>query len=309
MAPAVGLSLATLAGSARFFFQSVVGIGIGSVFVFLGGMVSGYLTQIWPVAATQSTLSHALFSWPDFVVLTLGAGLTTFLLVRSPKSRPLASSIAITYELYLPVGVAGFGLASGLPGLWPGGLIVFFVNLAWAVLVGAVILFVLGLRPFNLFGYTAGTTLVLLGVIAAIIGSGVGAASWARVGLPTSTPTTTPTITLTPTPTSTPVPPTPSVTPTHTLVPTRTPTVTVSPIPTPVWARIYAKNSDGAVVRSKPQANSPAVVILLNGILVQVLPEVQQEGLSTWVHVRTVEGAEGWIIRTLLATATPAPGW
>lgn len=309
MAPAVGLSLATLAGSARFFFQSLAGVGIGSVLVFLGGLVSGYLCKIWPVTATESILPHALFSWPDFVVLTLGAGLTTFLLVRSPKSRPLASSIAITYELYLPVGVAGFGLASGTPGLWPGGLMVFLVNLAWAVLVGAIILFVLGLRPFNLFGYTAGTTLLLLGIIAVIIGSGLGAAKWARVGLPSPTPTVTQTITPTPTPTGTPVPPTPSFTPTHTLVPTRTPTVTVSPIPTPVWARINAKNSDGAVIRSKPQANSPAVRTMLNGILVQVLPEVVQEGQSTWVHVRTVDGVEGWVIRTLLATATPAPGW
>ena len=48
--------------------------------------------------------------------------LVAFTLVRSPQQRPLVISVAIAYELYLPAGVAGFGLAAGLPELWPGGL-------------------------------------------------------------------------------------------------------------------------------------------------------------------------------------------
>jgi hypothetical protein len=309
MAPVVGLSLATLGGSARFFIQSLGGIGIGSLLVFLGGALSGFLTRYWPVTAAQTTISHALFSWPDFIVLTIGAALTALLMVRAPKSRPLASSIAISYELFLPIGVAGFGLTSGQAGLWPAGLMIFLVHLAWAVLVGGLVLMVLGLRPFNLFGYTAGTSLVLLGAIAVMIGSGLGAAAWGRVGLPTLIPTRTPTATVTPLPSSTPLPPTPTSTPTNTLVPTRTPTLTVSPVPTPVWARILARGADGAMIREQPSAKSAAVRTMLNGYMVEVLPEVQQEGTSVWVRVRCQDGVEGWIIRGLLATATPAPGW
>jgi len=47
----------------------------------------------------------------------------------------------------------------------------------------------------------------------------------------------------------------------------------------------------------------------LNGMLVEVLPEIQQDGNLTWVHVRTTDGREGWILRGLLSTATPVPNW
>ncbi len=48
---------------------------------------------------------------------------------------------------------------------------------------------------------------------------------------------------------------------------------------------------------------------LLNGSLVEVLNEVQTNGTVAWVRVRTVNGKEGWIVRSLLRTANPAPGW
>ena len=54
----------------------------------------------------------------DFRVRALGAGLTAYLIVRSPHQKPLVTSVAIAYELYLPAGVAGFGLTSGIGTLW-----------------------------------------------------------------------------------------------------------------------------------------------------------------------------------------------
>jgi hypothetical protein len=41
-------------------------------------------------------------------------------------------SVAIAYELYLPLAAAGFGLSSRIQNLWPDGLVIFTVYLAWA---------------------------------------------------------------------------------------------------------------------------------------------------------------------------------
>lgn len=83
----------------------------------------------------------------------------------------------------------------------------------------------------------------------------------------------------------------------------------MSPAPTPVWARVNAKEGDGILIRSEPSFTANLVQSLLNGTLVEVLPDVINSENVTWVKIRTVNGKEGWVVRSLLATATPAPNW
>ncbi len=181
MAPLIGLSSGIVAGSGLFFLQSLGTLAIGSLLPFLGGLLAGWLTRFWPAQAGQAAL-RARLTLPDLVVLTLGAGLTTYLMVRSQKQRPLASSVAIAYELYLPLGVAGFGLAAQLPGLWPEALKVFALHLAWAAVVCVVMLVILGLRPLNVFAYVLGGAL-LVALVAAALWYGSGLAQLPRLGL------------------------------------------------------------------------------------------------------------------------------
>jgi SH3-like domain-containing protein len=49
--------------------------------------------------------------------------------------------------------------------------------------------------------------------------------------------------------------------------------------------------------------------LLANNMMVQVLPDIAEAKTVIWVKVRTEEGIEGWIVQSLLQTATPAPGW
>jgi uncharacterized membrane protein len=309
MAPVVGLSLAVMLGSVRYFLRSLGAFAIGSLLVFVLGALAGALAGMLPELRIMQAVFHTHFSWPDFLVLTLGAGMTAYLSVRLAQSKPLVASAALAYELYLPLGAAGFGLTSGMPNLWPDGLIVFAVYLAWTALIGVAVLLVLGLRPTNFFGYSLGSTILLLSIVAAIALSGLTTALDTQVAMPLSSPTPTPTITLTPTLTDTPVPPTPSFTPTHTLVPTATTTLTVSPVPTLALAVINAKEQGGANIHSKPEFNAPVVRILGNGWPVEVYPDaVNSEGVI-WRKIRISDGVEGWIWETLILTATPKPGW
>ena len=114
-------------------------------------------------------------AWHNLLVLAIGAILTTRSLVRS-KRRAAIASVALSYEIFLPLAVAGFGIKSGFPHLWPDGLVVFVIHLALAAIIGTITLVFLGFRPLTLFGYTLGGV-AALGIIVLLIGlSGAGAA-------------------------------------------------------------------------------------------------------------------------------------
>ena len=319
MGPLVGLSLATVLGSARFFLQVLAGTAVGSLLVFAGGALAGFTTRVWPGQAFLQADLHAHFTWPDLVVLALGILLVSISMVRS-EQRPLLPSALVAYSLYIPVAVAGVGLTSGETHFLRDGLGIFAIYLACSVLIGILTLALQGFHPLSLFGYTLGTTILLISIIALVGMSGMGTLMVDRLAaaatpIPTvevSTSTVTPTFPstateVTPQASETPTPPQPTRTPTHTLVPSTTSTITLTPAPTPVWAIVNAEK--GVFIRAEPSSSGKVVAGIDKGGLVMVLPETVKVGLTTWVHVLTPEGIEGWVIQQVLLTATPAPGW
>jgi uncharacterized membrane protein len=323
MAPVIGISLGTITGTVRFILQSLGSLSIGSLIVFLSGMVAGWAVHLLPQHIYQQAALHSHFTWPDFIVLGVGVGLTAFLIVRSPNQKPLVTSVAIAYEIYLPAGVAGFGLSGGITGMWQNSLGLFFTHLVWAALIGALMLGLLGMRPLNAAGYLLGAVYALIGLAAVAVvystqvsaplipAQPVGVVITASMEPQRQSSTPNPVSSSTPLPTNSQAPATitPTSTTTNTLVPTRTPTLTITPVPTPVWARISASEGNGALVREEPNYNAKVVSSLLNGTLVEVLPDVVNNGGVAWVHIRMVNDKQGWIVRSLLRTATPAPGW
>jgi uncharacterized membrane protein len=314
MAPVIGLSLGTVVGSYKFFARSLVGLAIGSLMVFVVGVGAGLLGRVWiPTSLSQAYLNAEL-SAINIIVLTVGAVFTTATMAHHERS-PAAPSVALAYTLYLPLVVAGFGLGSGVPHLYPDGLVVFAMHLAWGVLLGAITLAILGYRPMTIFGYTLGGVVTLIG-IALVVGVGAFSTTLGWFGSPLAVPTYTPTATYTLTPipptatyTATPVPPT--LTPTLTLTPTKTPTPTetFTPTPVPIYARIGPES--GATIRSGPGFDSPPVYpAVIQGTLVQLLGYAQDQDGFTWVQVKVIEdGREGWILQSLLLIATPEPNW
>ena len=59
MVPVVGLALATIIGSFRFFFRSLAALLVGSAMVFSMGLVAGYLTQYWSPSELNRAYDHA----------------------------------------------------------------------------------------------------------------------------------------------------------------------------------------------------------------------------------------------------------
>lgn len=312
MSPVIGISLGTVIGSIPYFLRSLVGLTIGCIFVFLSGWLGGYANLNWLFIDLSQFQNQALLSWTDFLVLSVAAILTTISIARSDQDSPLPRlalpSVALAYELFLPLVTAGFGQGLEASRLLFDGLVVFGVHLAWAALLGALTLGILGFRPLTLFGYTLGAALTLFCCILLVGIGSVGAVFGAKVGLPTPVPTATFTPTLTLTHTSTPIPPTPTqtLTPTHT--PTYTPTRTPTPTATPVLAVVQTDDTSGARIREEPGGGT--VGFLANGEVIILIPDsLTEENGEEWVQVVASSGARGWIIRSLIVmvTATPVP--
>ncbi len=305
MSPLVGMALGTILGSPRFFGRSFGGFAIGSLLVFGFGALGGFLSRGMPPEGLAQAHIHTRLSAATFLVVAVGAILTTARL-NHEDNHPELPSVALAYGLYLPLSAAGFGLLSGQPHLWPDGMVVFALHLTWSILLGTLTFAILRFRPLTMFGYTFGAALALMGVVLMVALGSAGAAVGGQIAIPTFTPTATSTPTLTPTLTPTPVPPTETPTPTATLTPSPTLSPTPSPTSTPYYAAIAP--AKGAVIRETP--GGVIVSSYLQGVRVQILdsPPVEQES-GIWLHVRGPDGKDGWILQSLLTAAEPPPGW
>lgn len=309
IAPLVGISLGVISGATRFFWRNLGGFLIASGLVFLIGTLTGYAAAQWGHPALTQAVLHTQLAWHHFVLLAFGAIQTTRSLVRQ-KDHLLIASVALTYELYLPLTAAGFGWGSGDAALiWPDGLVVFAVHFAWAAILGVLTLLVLGFRPLTLFGYTVGGVVTLIGIILLIGFSAAGIAVGGEVAVPTSVPSATNTPSVTPSVTLTPVPPTQTptrtATPSQTLTPSRTP----PPSPTPIYAIVETTEEyGGAYVRQSPGFDSRVLTSVLNGTTIEILDEEPQEQDGKfWLQVRALDEFEGWMLRSALTVATLTP--
>jgi hypothetical protein len=334
LTPWIGTALSIVAGAPRLFAQTLMALFVSSLIIFLGGLLAGFASRPFQPLTLTETFLHSRLWWADLVALTIGAVLITISFVRS-EDRPYLPSALLAYELFLPLSAAGFGLGSGVgPGeIWPQGLFVFFVHIAWATFFGLVTLFLLRFYPTS-FGGVAFTGLTLIALITVMtVHTGFGNWIMVQVGLApptpqpaaalvsTSTPSAIPSLTPSPesdqatavigipinTPSRT---PRPTLT-VATLAATETSTSTVTAEPTPILAVIRASEGGGAFIREEP--GGQVLVTLANGSTVTIVPnDFQEVNGVIWVHVSAIVNdtrIEGWMIQTVLQTATPVADW
>jgi len=314
LGPVIGIALGSTNGTARLLLKSILSLAAAGLFIFGFGALAGALLPLMQATPPPVFTKWTTYEWPNFVLLAVGVGLSIYMLARSPRQRPLVANIAIAYGLFPPLSAAGINLVVYHDSAWIAGIRVAGVHLAWAVLVGIFMLILMKYPPRNLGGFLF--TGLLIGVlVAAFMNSGGISAPRSQL-IPTApavvlpanpNPSATVTLTVTPQP-SISHSPTVTLTPTITFEPTGTATETITPQPTPVWARVTAPTGGGALLRDEPDGK--IISSILNGGMVQVISDpVRGKTTTIWVQVRTEDGLIGWIVQSLLATATPAPGW
>ncbi len=222
MIPWVGFLLSILTGSPRFFFETFMALLISTLLVFLGGMLMGLVIRFIPPKTLTDIYSHSRLWFPEIVVLVVGAITLVASFVRS-ESKPFLPSVLIAYMFYLPVNAAGFGIGSGLPGVWPEAIFVFVTHFALASLVGLLTLFAFKFRtpPAGII-FSAISVLFFVGLLVFFMGSGFPLPTL----FPAATSTPLPTLTIAPSQTPSPIP---SPTATETPIPTKTATSSSTP--------------------------------------------------------------------------------
>lgn len=330
MTPWIGMSLAVVAGSARFFAQTIAALFVSSLLVFLCGILAGFASRTFGPLTFNEAFTHSRLWWPDILIITVGAIILTISFVRS-EDRPYLPSALLTYGLFLPLCAAGFGLGSGVSEIWPQGLYVFFVHLAWATFFAIITLFFLRFHPTSPGGiaFTGLIIITLLIVVTFLTGfnrwmmvqTGLATPEPAPVGQTSPAPAPAPTNTSSPMPerTTTPIGVStqiPSRAPSRTLAAatlpaTETFTPTVTAEPTPIIAIIRAAEGGGAFIRENP--GGIVVATLGNGSTVTIIPnDLQDVNNVVWVHVFALVNdvrVEGWMIQSVLQTATPVANW
>ena len=317
MAPAVGLGFSTVIGSISFFLRSTGALLIGALLVFGSGALAGWVSRLFLELPLTEAQRFTSFTIPDFLLLTIGTVLAIYLTIRVPKQRSLVASVPLAYEIYVPVAVAGFGLAAGNGELFPSALWTALINVAWVILVGTITLAVLKLRPFKFFGFLLTAAVIGAALYGLYVTSALGSAVQRQMEpfvtltprVTKTKPVSSPTWTIQAATPEFTAQPSDTAQPTNTLAPSRTPTITITPKPTPVWAKVFSATYSGVLVRKTPGFDGEYLTSVENETLIQVLPEVELVDGAYWAHVLLEDGRDGWMVRALLLTATPAPGW
>lgn len=189
MTPWVGFLLAILTGAPRYFFETFMALLVSAVLVFIGGAITGLSSRLFLPMTLTNVFIHARLWVPELIVLVIGAVTLTASFIRS-ENKPYLPSVIIAYAFFLPVNAAGFGLGSGLQGIWPQGMLVFCVHLALASIFGLITLLVLKLRP-SAGGMIFGGSVSLLFVVILFIlmGSSLPSANEANAAVDAFTPT------------------------------------------------------------------------------------------------------------------------
>jgi Domain of unknown function (DUF389) len=341
MIPWVGFLLAILTGSPRFLFETFMALLISALLVFIGGLLMGVVIRFIPPYTLANVYTHSRLWVPELIVLVIGAVTLVASFVRS-ESKPFLPSVIIAYAFFLPVNAAGFGLGSGLTGIWPQAIFVFIAHFAWVSVFGLITLLVLKLRPSTggiIFSVTA--FLLFAVILFILMRSGPQSSVDAQVPssptveaspLPAATPNLPVTTTSSPIPSSTVTPApitldltqtvsaaftqaakTPSPVPVTlnvTLPATETPTVTLTLEEVPSYGKVNSTEGGGANLRQTP--NGKYLMTLSNGTIVEVYSDFRLVNGVTWIRIIVTQEnkrIEGWLLESTVLYATPEPNF
>jgi len=253
--------------------------------------------------------------WPNLAAVAGSAAFCNLVLLRQDRLPRLAGAI-LSYEIFLPLTVAGFGLFSGAAGFWPGALLTALVHLGLAIVAATLTFVLVGFAPKTLSGWALGLiplALTLVFLIAALLSAGQIVLPWApQPASPAASAT--PALTETEKASGltesaeTPLVPTATLQPTASPSPTPRPSATASPTPslTPTVIVGIVVSERGAVVREEPSTSALIVTYVYDGDAVSLIGEYLN-GNSLWYQVQTATGEIGWMLGSLLETPVPTP--
>jgi hypothetical protein len=298
MTPVLGLAMGATLGSSPTFLRSIISLST-NLLVFAGAFGISVNVGDGSGGFSEVVNSHAQLSYLEFAFMLVGAAILASRFARD-KALATMASVAVSYELLLPLAALVIGLSGLQEGFLWSSTLTFLLHLSWAVATAMCVQMALGFRPKPRAAGAYLSTVVLMSVIILMSMLSLGGAILVITPPPTPTATSLPSATPTATASGT-----PTVTPTATSTSTPTPTITPPPTSTatPSLGMIFGTGGVGVMLRESP--NGPSLGGLFDGTRLEIIGgPIELEG-SVWWQVRIPSGQEGWVLGDYLSTPTP----
>jgi hypothetical protein len=347
MAPVVGLSLSSAIGSYRFFFVSLAGVLVGIVLVFVTGLIAGLASPLLSAYIPDPAYQTGSLPWDLVVTYIIGVGLTCFSLIKSEQTPAIPSAIiafalltrasAAGYFLgkgdltacFWQVEVIGIlvlvGMVLGMLVFWgfsfrgaaASTLVLSAVWILAAVLLGWKVISPAVSHSQSQIIWTASPSPAAILPSPSKVSPSLQKAntstatiqpSQTRIILLPTTPVNPATSTLlvpseTPTSLQTSTPTLTQLVPSATRTATSTSTLNIQV----GWATIFVSGQQGARLRDKPGFVGKVISMIDNNTVVKVMSGVEFKDQVYWTQVQTNDGTIGWMVHSVLITATPKP--
>lgn len=319
LSPILGMAFGFALGSFKFIKIGLLSLFLNFISFFVVGAFSGFIARQFPERKFIIWKFFLDFNWTGVLLLMIGILIMISTIIKNPRQASLVANIALAYSFYLPLVAAAFAFGQGDHTSFIQGLFTFFQYYGVSIILCVLILLLYKIHPIRIKNWWGLGILVLLSAaiiffqfkpdiyrnltkidknVPEVVKPEIIASEAISAIIPTATM-------VVPSVTNTVEKPSQIITE----IATSTVTITLTPLPSIIWAEIRSPVGDGANIRVEPGYSSKILRTVLNGTAVQILDEVEVIDGATWVHIRLLDQQEGWIVRTLIVSATPEPEW
>jgi hypothetical protein len=319
VSPILGLAFGFNLGSLKFLKIGLFSLLLNFVSFFIVGGFSGFIARQFPEREFVIWQYFIEFNWSGLLLLFVGVLIMVSTIIRNPRQASLVANVALAYSFYLPLVSSGFAFGLGLQTQFKTGFISFLQYFGIAIVFGVGILLAYKIRPVSMKNsWGIGSLIILMAIVGVfffrpdfiekaeeVLPETENLMVIENNGLIQNTP-------IQPTPTNfQSISTVEQEKPTEilTIIPTSTATITLTPLPSIIWAEVRSPEGDGANIREEPGFDARIVRTVLNGTAVQLLGETEVIDGATWVHIQFIDQVDGWIVRSLIVSATPEPEW
>ncbi len=144
MVPILGFSLAVIWGDKKFLWNSILSLGVGSIFVFLVGyLVARYVPGVEMTPAIEARINPSLTD----IFIALFSGIVAAYAYVKPGIDSSISGVAIAVALLPPLATAGIVYALGKKEAFLGASLLYLTNLTGIAISSGLIFWKMGIHP------------------------------------------------------------------------------------------------------------------------------------------------------------------
>jgi len=305
--PIFGFSLVPIHLKTMPGLKALSSLAFHSGLTFIAGAIAGWAQKTGDIDQLGLFRFWEL-DWLNILILSISALLAAFAILRKGE-LPRVIGVLLSYEIMIPMALAGYALSLGMQSFWPGALLVSLTHLSLAVLLSFITYLVLGFSPKKGFGWLLALIPLILTALTLVFSAqnnqqltdhspllpsptaqhSAATATHSDVISQTPTTNTMSSRTVSPTPLST-----------RTQTPRPTPSIAQSLTPSPTTFIGLVESAAGVVIRESPDFQAVVIDYANDGDVIEIISELIGENGIRWYQVNARDGQIGYILANLV---------